>query len=81
MAGFAAVFVFVFYLIIYTETFLMNEAQINSEVSSLAKYLSIFIPLYIFHLFSSCYRKRIFPLESLYTKVKSGYLIEVQKFL
>ena len=76
MAGFAAVFVFVFYLIIYTETFLMNEAQINSTDSSLPKYLIYLFPSIFFIVFKLLSEKDL-SLENLYTKLKLGSLIEV----
>ena len=76
MAGFAAVFVLVFYLIIYTETFLMNEAQINSAYTSLPKYLIYLYPSIFFIVFKLLSGKDL-SLERLYTKVKLGSLIEV----
>ena len=77
MVGFAAVFVFVFYLIIYTETFFMNEAQINSHDTSLAEYLIYLFPSIFFIVFKLLSEKDL-SLESLYTKVKSGSLIEAE---
>ena len=77
MAGFAAVFVFVFYLIIYTETFLMNEAQINSKDTSLAEYLIYLCPSIFFIVFKFLSEKDL-SLENLYIKVKLGSLIEVE---
>ena len=77
MAGFAAVFVFVFFLIIYTETFLMNEAQANSQDTSLGDYLIYLFPSILFIVFKLLSEKDL-SLESLYTKVKSGSLIEVE---
>ena len=77
MAGFAAVFVFVFYLIIYTETFLMNEAQINSNDTSLVEYLIYLFPSIFFIVFKLLSEKNL-SLESLYAKVKLGSLIEVE---
>ena len=77
MVGFAAVFVLVFYLIIYTETFLMNEAQINSADTSLPKYLIYLYPSVFFIVFKLLSEKDL-SLDSLYTKVKLGSLIEVE---
>jgi len=77
MAGFAAVFVFVFYLIIYTETFLMNNEQTNSHDMSLAKYLIYLFPSIIFIVFKLLSEKDL-SLESLYTKIKLGSLMEVE---
>ena len=80
MVGFAVVFVFVFYLIIYTETFLMNEAQTNSQDTSLGDYLIYLFPS-IFFIFFKLLSEKDLSLESLYTKVKSGSLIEVEILL
>ena len=77
MAGFAAVFVFVFYLIIYTETFFMNEAQINYVDSSLAEYLIYLYPSIFFIVFKLLSEKDL-SLANLYTKLKLGSLIEVE---
>ena len=78
MAGFAVIFVFVFYLIIYTETFLMNEnLGGHSEYISLGNYTIYLFPSIFFIVFKLLSEKDL-SLESLYTKVKSGSLIEVE---
>ena len=77
MTGFAAVFLFVFYLIIYTETFLMNEAQINSQASSLIEYSIFVLPSALFIIIKILSEKEI-SLNSLYKKFKLGSLIEVE---
>ena len=77
MTGCAAVFVLVFYLIIYTETFLMNAAQINSQDSSLTTYTMYIFPSILYIVIRLLSEKNI-SLNSLYIKLKLGSFIEVE---
>ena len=58
----------------------MNEAQINSQDTSLGDYLIYLFPSIFFVVFKLLSEKDL-SLESLYTKVKSGSLIEVEILL
>ena len=80
MVGFAIVFLFVFYLIIYTETFLMNEAQTNSADTSLGGNIIFLFPSLFFIVFKFLSQKDL-SLNRLYNKFKLGSLIEVEILL
>jgi len=80
MIGFVFVFVLVFYSIIYTETFLMNEAQTNSADTSLGDNLIYLFPSLFFIVFKFLSQKDL-SLNRLYNKFKLGSLIEVEILL
>ena len=80
MIGFVFVFVLVFYSIIYTETFLMNEAQTNSADTSLGSNLIFLFPSLFFIVFKLLSEKDL-SLNRLYNKFKLGSLIEVEILL